>query len=70
MAQEGHACIASATASWNGRLHFWDVMAPGHEARRFYLQGGHAYCVAFSPEGRYEAVGPKNGTIAILRVAP
>jgi WD40 repeat protein len=35
---------------------------------RAEVTGAEAYCVAFSPEGRYLAAGLANGTIAILRV--
>ena len=38
--------------------------------RAVNLQGGHAYGVAFSPEGRHAALGMENGTIAIVRVSP
>jgi hypothetical protein len=44
---------------------------PGNEVRSFdFRSGGPVYCVAFTPEGRYLAVGLQNGSIVILRVAP
>jgi WD40 repeat protein/serine/threonine protein kinase len=60
----------AATTSYWGRLHLSDVTAPDVPPQTVNLQGGHGYCVAFSPEGRYAAVGLENGTIAIVRVAP
>jgi WD40 repeat protein len=60
-----------ATASSDGTVRLWEIMPPGKEVRLFDFRGNRgAHCVAFSPEGRYLAVGLNNGTIAILRVAP
>ncbi|HEY7154959.1 MAG TPA: WD40 repeat domain-containing protein, partial [Gemmataceae bacterium] len=60
-----------ATASKDGTVRLWDSSPPGKEVRSFdFRWGGPAYCVAFTPEGRYLAVGLQNGTIVILRVSP
>jgi WD40 repeat protein len=58
-----------ATASWDETVRFWDATPPGKEERIIDFRGiGKPCCVAFSPEGRYLAVGLDNGLIAILRV--
>jgi WD40 repeat protein len=60
-----------ATASWDGTVRLWDLTKPGQEARVFdFRDQGQAHGVAFSPEGRYLAVGLQDGTVAILRVTP
>jgi WD40 repeat protein len=59
-----------ATASRDGTVRLWDGSPPGKEVRSFdFRSSGPVYCVAFTPEGRYLAVGLQNGTIVILRVA-
>jgi WD40 repeat protein len=60
-----------ATASRDGTVRLWDGSPPDKEVRSFdFRSSGPAHCVAFTPEGRYLAVGLQNGTIVILRVAP
>jgi hypothetical protein len=52
-------------------VRLWDVPPSGQEGRAWDFRGqGGAQCVAFSPEGRYLAVGLRNGPIAILHLAP
>jgi WD40 repeat protein len=59
-----------ATASLDGTVQLWDVTAD-REGRTFSFGPGElAYCVAFTPEGRYLAVGLQSGLIVILRVLP
>jgi WD40 repeat protein len=58
-----------ATASWDDTVRLWDSGPPGHEERAVDFRGiGKPCCVAFTPEGRYLAVGLDNGLIAILRI--
>jgi serine/threonine-protein kinase len=60
-----------ATTSLDRTVRLWDGSPPGKELRSFdFRSSGPIYCVAFTPEGRYLAVGLQNGTIVILRVAP
>jgi WD40 repeat protein len=69
-----------ATASWDGTVRLWGVTppsspqgeglgvrAPGMRVIDF-RSSERPWCAAFTPEGRYLAVGLENGTIAILRV--
>jgi WD40 repeat protein len=60
-----------ATASCDGTVRLWDATPPGKEVRTFDVRRwGQAFCAAFTPEGRYLAVGLVDGTVAILRVVP
>src|SRR5262249_42256201 len=57
------------TASWDGTVRLWGATPESKAVRAFdFRSAGVACCVAFTPEGRYLAVGLDNGTIAILRV--
>ncbi len=61
----------AATSSSDGRVILWDVIPPGRQERTIDFQAWDgARCVAFTPEGRYLAVGLQNGTVAITRVTP
>jgi WD40 repeat protein len=58
-----------ATASFDGSVRLWDATRSGQELAGFnYRRIGGPFCAAFSPEGRYLAVGLVNGTIAIQRI--
>jgi WD40 repeat protein len=58
-----------ATASWDGTVRLWGATPESQAVRTFDFRSSEKpYCVAFTPEGRYLAVGLENGTIAILRV--
>jgi WD40 repeat protein len=58
-----------ATASWDGTVRLWGVTPESQAVRVFDFRSAEkAWCVAFTPEGRYLAAGLENGTIAILRV--
>jgi WD40 repeat protein len=58
-----------ATASWDGTVRLWGATPESQAVRAFdFRSAGAAWCVAFTPEGRYLAAGLGNGTIAILRV--
>jgi WD40 repeat protein len=60
-----------ATASADDTVRLWDAGAPGHEEQAIDFRGiGKPCCLAFTPEGRYLAVGLDNGLTAILRPAP
>jgi WD40 repeat protein len=57
-----------ATASEDDTVRLWDATSPGQEERIIDVRGiGKPYSLAFSPEGRFLAVGLDNGLIAILR---
>jgi WD40 repeat protein/serine/threonine protein kinase len=59
----------AATGSWDGTVRLWDVAPSGKMVRVFDFSTGAApQGVAFTPEGRYLAVGLNDGRIAILRV--
>jgi WD40 repeat protein len=58
-----------ATAAWDGNVRLWGATPDSQAVRTFdFRSAGGAYCVAFTPEGRYLAAGLGNDTIAILRV--
>jgi YD repeat-containing protein len=58
-----------ATTAWSDtRVHLWDVKPSAKEVRSFDLRGVPPQRIAFSPDGRYLAVGLEDGTIAIVRV--
>jgi WD40 repeat protein len=59
----------AATGSWDGTVRLWDITPSGKTVRTFdFSTSGRTHGVAFTPEGRYLAVGLDNGQIAILRV--
>jgi WD40 repeat protein/serine/threonine protein kinase len=58
-----------ATASWDNTVRLWDAGPHGREEWAMDFRGlGQPFCVAFTPEGRYLAVGLNTGLTAILRV--
>jgi WD40 repeat protein len=58
-----------ATAAFDGTVRLWGATSQNSAVRTFdFRSGGRAWCVAFTPEGRYLAAGLDNGSIAILRV--
>jgi WD40 repeat protein len=60
-----------ATASLDRTVRLWNGSPPGTAVRSFDFSSlGPVYCLAFTPEGRYLAVGLRNGMIVILRVSP
>jgi WD40 repeat protein/serine/threonine protein kinase len=59
----------AATASADGTVRLWDATPPGKQVQTIDLRGlGEPQCVAFTPEGRYLAVGLRSGAVALLRV--
>jgi WD40 repeat protein len=58
-----------ATASRDGTVRLWGATPESQAVRVFdFRSAGAAWCVAFTPDGRYLAAGLGNGTIALLRV--
>jgi WD40 repeat protein/serine/threonine protein kinase len=58
-----------ATCSLDGTVRLWDATPPGSQRALFPFHGaGDPMCAAFSPEGRYLAIGLSNGMIAIMRI--
>ena len=58
----------AATGSVDGSVRLWDLFAKGVQSFDFKSLGGRTTPVAFTPEGRYLAVGNGGGTVCILKV--
>jgi WD40 repeat protein len=59
----------AATAAYDGTVRLWGTSPESQAVRTFdFRSAPSAWCVAFTPEGRYLAAGLENGTIALLRV--
>ncbi|MCI0684621.1 MAG: protein kinase [Gemmataceae bacterium] len=61
--------LVATTAVLDPNVRLWDVAPSSEEVRTFDLRGNKAFCVDFSPEGRYLAAGLADGTVAIWRLA-
>jgi WD40 repeat protein len=66
----GGRLVATTTFLHDPKVHLWDVTPSGKEVRAYEFAGRQPRRLAFSPEGRYLAVGLHDGAIAIVRVAP